>query len=63
MTVESDGELLDVSKAGSHLQTLRDLVTEGLNSGVSETWSKVAFLQRVKGKLHGRDSTQKAGCQ
>jgi Arc/MetJ-type ribon-helix-helix transcriptional regulator len=63
MTVESGGELLDVSKAGSHLQTLRDLVTEGLNSGASETWSKDAFLQRVKGKLHGRDSTQKAGCQ
>lgn len=37
MTVESGGELLDVSKAGSHLQTLRDLVTEGLNSGASET--------------------------
>ena len=63
MTVESGGELLDVSKAGAQLQTLRDLVTEGLGCGVTETWSKEAFLQRVKGKLYERDSIQKADCQ
>lgn len=47
--------LLREKQAESHLQTLRDLLAEGVSSGTPETWSKETFLQRVKGKLYERD--------
>lgn len=49
--------LLREKQAESHLQTLRDLLAEGVSSGTPETWNKSSFLQRVKGKarLHERD--------
>lgn len=42
--------LLREKQAESRLQTLRDLLAEGLDSGVPESWNKDAFLQRVKAK-------------
>lgn len=49
--------LLREKQAASHLQTLRDLLAEGVSSGMPETWNKSSFLQRVKGnaRLHERD--------
>ncbi|UHM93638.1 type II toxin-antitoxin system ParD family antitoxin [Rahnella victoriana] len=49
--------LLREKQAESHLQTLRDLLAEGVSSGTPETWNKSSFLQRVKGetRLHERD--------
>ncbi|HGM5492820.1 TPA: type II toxin-antitoxin system ParD family antitoxin [Serratia fonticola] len=47
--------LLREKQAESHLQTLRDLLAEGVSSGTPETWNKEMFLQRVKGKLYERD--------
>ncbi|ECJ7360915.1 hypothetical protein CEK77_07605 [Salmonella enterica] len=35
-------------QAESRLQTLRDLLAEGLSSGEPRTWEKDAFLQKVK---------------
>ncbi|EHB3563679.1 hypothetical protein JXH75_004603 [Salmonella enterica subsp. enterica serovar Oranienburg] len=32
----------------SHLQTLRDLLAEGLSSGEPVEWEKDAFLKKVK---------------
>lgn len=42
--------LLREKQAESRLQTLRDLLAEGLSSGESEVWDKDAFLKRMKGK-------------
>ncbi|ELE9461274.1 type II toxin-antitoxin system ParD family antitoxin [Salmonella enterica] len=40
--------LLREKQAESRLQTLRDLLAEGLSSGEPRTWEKDAFLQKVK---------------
>ena len=42
--------LLREKQAESRLQTLRDLLAEGLSSGEPEVWDKDAFLKRMKGK-------------
>ena len=42
--------LLREKQADSRLQTLRDLLAEGLSSGEPEVWDKDAFLKRMKGK-------------
>lgn len=49
--------LLREKQAESHLQTLRDLLAEGVSSGTPEIWNKDSFLQHVKGKArqHERD--------
>ncbi|PRD13926.1 type II toxin-antitoxin system ParD family antitoxin [Pantoea coffeiphila] len=41
--------LLREKEAASHLQTLRGLLDEGINSGNAKQWDRDAFLQRVKG--------------
>lgn len=41
--------LLREKEAASHLQTLRSLLDEGINSGNAKQWDRDAFLQRVKG--------------
>lgn len=40
--------LLREKQAESHLQTLRDLLVEGLSSGELVEWEKDAFLKKVK---------------
>ena len=40
--------LLRERQAESRLQTLRDLLTEGLSSGEPQAWEKDAFLRNVK---------------
>lgn len=47
--------LLREKQAESHLQTLRDLLAEGVSSGTPDTWDKDSFLQRVKGKARSRE--------
>ncbi|MRT06193.1 type II toxin-antitoxin system ParD family antitoxin [Ewingella americana] len=42
--------LLREKQAESRLQTLRDLLAEGLSSGEPEVWDKDAFLKRMKEK-------------
>lgn len=42
--------LLREKQAESRLQTLRDLLAEGISSGEPETWDKDDFLQRMKAK-------------
>jgi len=42
--------LLREKQAESRLQTLRDLLAEGLSSGAPEVWDKDAFLKRMKEK-------------
>jgi antitoxin ParD1/3/4 len=42
--------LLREKQAESSLQTLRDLLAEGLSSGEPEVWDKDAFLKRMKAK-------------
>lgn len=42
--------LLREKQAESRLQALRDLLAEGIESGVSEPWDKTLFLQRIKSK-------------
>jgi antitoxin ParD1/3/4 len=42
--------LLREKQAESRLQTLRDLLAEGLSSGEPELWDKDAFLKRMKEK-------------
>ncbi|MBI6530052.1 MULTISPECIES: type II toxin-antitoxin system ParD family antitoxin [Morganellaceae] len=46
--------LLKEKQAESHLQSLRDLLAEGLSSGEPETWDKHEFLSRIKEKVNGR---------
>ncbi|EAA7440579.1 type II toxin-antitoxin system ParD family antitoxin [Salmonella enterica subsp. enterica] len=43
--------LLREKQAESRLQTLRDLLAEGLSSGEPRTWEKDAFLQKVKSSM------------
>lgn len=40
--------LLREKQAESHLQALRDMIAEGLNSGEAQPWEKDAFLRKVK---------------
>ncbi|EPG2866044.1 type II toxin-antitoxin system ParD family antitoxin [Pluralibacter gergoviae] len=40
--------LLREKQAESRLQTLRDLLAEGLSSGEPQAWEKDAFLRNVK---------------
>lgn len=44
--------LLREKQAESHLQSLRDLLAEGVSSGTPETWNKDAFLQRIKERVN-----------
>ena len=44
--------LLREKQAESHLQSLRDLLAEGVSSGTPETWEKDVFLQRIKEKVN-----------
>ena len=44
--------LLREKQAESHLQSLRDLLAEGVSSGTPETWNKVVFLQRIKERVN-----------
>ncbi|MFQ6292699.1 type II toxin-antitoxin system ParD family antitoxin [Yersinia enterocolitica] len=44
--------LLREKQAESHLQSLRDLLAEGVGSGTPETWSKDVFLQRIKERVN-----------
>ncbi|EKN6177462.1 type II toxin-antitoxin system ParD family antitoxin [Yersinia sp. 22-579] len=44
--------LLREKQAESHLQSLRDLLAEGVSSGIPETWSKDVFLQRIKERVN-----------
>lgn len=44
--------LLREKQAESHLQSLRDLLAEGVSSGTPETWSKDVFLQRMKERVN-----------
>jgi len=43
--------LLREKQAESKLQTLRDLLAEGISSGEPQTWDKDIFLQRMKAKV------------
>lgn len=42
--------LLREKQAESRLQTLRDLLAEGISSGDAKLWNKDAFLMKVKAK-------------
>ncbi|MFW5389198.1 type II toxin-antitoxin system ParD family antitoxin [Yersinia sp. 2544 StPb PI] len=44
--------LLREKQAESHLQSLRDLLAEGVSSGTPETWNKDVFLQRIKKRVN-----------
>ncbi|HHL2713223.1 TPA: type II toxin-antitoxin system ParD family antitoxin [Yersinia enterocolitica] len=44
--------LLREKQAESQLQSLRDLLAEGVGSGTPETWSKDVFLQRIKERVN-----------
>ncbi|CND12581.1 CC2985 family addiction module antidote protein [Yersinia frederiksenii] len=44
--------LLREKQAESHLQSLRDLLAEGVSSGTPETWNKDVFLQRIKERVN-----------
>ena len=44
--------LLREKQAESHLQSLRDLLAEGVSSGTPETWNKYVFLQRIKERVN-----------
>lgn len=44
--------LLREKQAESHLQSLRDLLAEGVSSGTPETWDKHVFLQRIKERVN-----------
>ncbi|HHH1368269.1 TPA: type II toxin-antitoxin system ParD family antitoxin [Yersinia enterocolitica] len=44
--------LLREKQAESHLQSLRDLLAEGVSSGTPEAWNKDVFLQRIKEKVN-----------
>ncbi|MCG9529039.1 type II toxin-antitoxin system ParD family antitoxin [Providencia rettgeri] len=46
--------LLKEKQAESHLQSLRDLLAEGLSSGEPETWNKYEFLSQIKEKVNVR---------
>lgn len=43
--------LLREKQAESRLQTLRDLLAEGISSGEPERWDKDAFLQRMRTRV------------
>ncbi|WP_145517470.1 type II toxin-antitoxin system ParD family antitoxin [Yersinia mollaretii] len=43
--------LLREKQAESKLQTLRDLLAEGISSGESTAWEKDVFLQRMRTKV------------
>jgi antitoxin ParD1/3/4 len=43
--------LLREKQAESRLQTLRDLLAEGISSGELKAWDKDIFLQRMKAKV------------
>ena len=44
--------LLREKQTESHLQSLRDLLAEGVSSGTPETWNKDVFLQRIKERVN-----------
>ncbi|MGP2471642.1 type II toxin-antitoxin system ParD family antitoxin [Yersinia sp. 2540 StPb PI] len=44
--------LLREKQAESHLQSLRDLLAEGVSSGTPETWNKDVFLQRIRERVN-----------
>lgn len=43
--------LLREKQAESHLQQLRNLLAEGIDSGTPETWNRDSFLQQMKAKV------------
>ena len=45
--------LLREKQAESRLQTLRDLLAEGIDSGEPEQWDKETFLHRMKARVRG----------
>ncbi|RJT45156.1 type II toxin-antitoxin system ParD family antitoxin [Rahnella woolbedingensis] len=50
--------LLREKQAESHLQTLRELLAEGVSSGTPQEWDRDSFLQRVKGKADQKERDQ-----
>ncbi|WP_435928017.1 type II toxin-antitoxin system ParD family antitoxin [Dryocola sp. BD613] len=48
--------LLREKQATSKLQQLRNLIAEGVDSGVAQTWEKDAFLQRMKEKAKSKEA-------
>ncbi len=49
--------LLREKQATSKLQQLRNLIAEGVDSGVPQTWEKDDFLQRMKEKAKPKDES------
>lgn len=49
--------LLREQQAQSHLQQLRALINEGVNSGAPQEWKQDAFLQNLKARDRHDDET------
>lgn len=49
--------LLREQQAQSHLQQLRALINEGVNSGAPQEWEQDAFLQNLKARDRHDDET------
>ncbi len=50
--------LLREKQAESKLQQLRDLLAEGISSGVPQIWEQDTFLKRMKEKAKSKDENR-----